>query len=255
LFLGLSGSPSQATPKEEGGSRLKAGMTFCWGGVELTLASLPACAGMTKIRWEGAVARKRELTLVGGSERKLRKRAVRDWSVGKAKAFLGALAETCNVSEACRTSGVPMTVAYRQRKLDAGFRASWIEAVGTAYSRLELILLERAFSGVERIIRHKDGSESRMREYSDALGLKLLQMHQATATEANSQVLPEDVDEIRKRLVSKLQRLKKRNEQEQEAERAQLRGAPRRDGDVVRRDAGAAAQDHRRDDSGEAGVP
>ncbi len=123
------------------------------------------------------MGRKRELTLVGGSERKLRKRAVRDWSVAKARAFLGVLAETCNVSEACRQSGVPMTVAYRQRKLDAGFRASWIEAIGVAYQRLEMILLERAFSGVERVIRHKDGSESRMREYSDALGLKLIQMH------------------------------------------------------------------------------
>lgn len=141
-----------------------------------------------------------------------------------------------------------MTVAYRQRKMDAGFRASWIEAIGVAYQRLELILLERAFSGVERIIRHKDGSESRMRDYSDALGLKLLQLHQATAVEANSELPPEDVDEIRSRLVRKLQRLKKRNEQEQEAERAQLRGDARRDGDAVRRDAGAAAQDHRRDD-------
>jgi hypothetical protein len=194
------------------------------------------------------VGRKRELTLVGGSERKLRKRAVRDWSVAKARAFLGVLAETCNVSEACRRSGVPMTVAYRQRKLDAGFRASWIEAIGVAYSRLELILLERAFSGVERVIRHKDGSESRMREYSDALGLKLLQMHQPTAAEANADLPPEDVDEIRERLVRKLQRLKKRNEQEQEAERAQLRGAARGNGDAVRCDAGAAAQDHQGDD-------
>ena len=57
------------------------------------------------------MGRKRELTLVGGSERKLRKRAVRDWSVAKAKAFLGVLAETCNVSEACRQSGVPKTLA------------------------------------------------------------------------------------------------------------------------------------------------
>ncbi len=209
-----------------------------------------------RLCWVGAtkLARKKELTLVGGVKRQLRKRGERDWSVAKAKAFLGVLAETCNVSEACRESGVPMTVAYRQRKMDAGFRASWIEAVGVAYSRLELILLERAFSGVERTIRHKDGSESRMREYSDSLGLKLLQLHQATAAEANSELPPEDVDEIRERLVRKLQRLKKRNEQEQEAERAQLRGDARRDGDAVRCDPGAAAPDHRGDDGGAAGM-
>jgi hypothetical protein len=40
-----------------------------------------------------------------------------------------------------------MTVAYRRRKMDAAFRAEWIRTIGAAFSRLELILLERAFNG------------------------------------------------------------------------------------------------------------
>lgn len=72
------------------------------------------------------------------------------------------------------------------------------------------------------MIRRKDGGEERMLEYSNQLGLQLLKMHRETAIEADSEMPEEDVDEIRERLVKKLQRLKKRDE-EQEARRAELR--------------------------------
>jgi hypothetical protein len=184
--------------------------------------------------------RKKELTLVASRKPQLRKRSARDWSRAKADKFLSVLAETCNVSEACRRSGVPMTVAYRRRKMDAAFRAAWAEAIAVAYSRLELLLLERAFNGTEKVIRRKDGSEERMREYSNQLGLALLKMHRQTAMEAESELPEEDVDEIRERLVKKLQRLKRRDE-EQEARREQLRGDAPREGDPAGSDGGAAA--------------
>ena len=107
-----------------------------------------------------------------------------------------------------------MTVAYRRRKSDAAFRAGWLEAVRTAYQRLELVLLERAFNGTEKIVRRRDGSEERMREYSNQLGLALLKLHRATAVEADREVQPEEIDESRARLVKKMLRLKKRIEDE-----------------------------------------
>jgi hypothetical protein len=169
------------------------------------------------------LARKpKKLTLVAAATPQLKKRAKRDWSQAKAASFLGVLAVTCNVSEACRRSRVPMTVAYRRRKMDAAFRAGWVEAIALAYARLELVLLERAFNGTERVITRKDGSEERMREYPNHIALRLLQMHRETAIEAESEMPVEDVTEIRERLVRKLQRMKKRDE-EQEAERAGLR--------------------------------
>jgi hypothetical protein len=191
---------------------------------------------------ENGVARKKEMTLVGAKTRRLQKRAKRDWSAAKARGFLGVLAETCNVSEACRQSGVGMTVAYRRRKMDASFRASWGEAIAVAYQRLELVLLERAFNGTTRTYTRKDGSEERMHEYSNQLGLTLLKMHRETAIEANSEVSAEDADEIRERLVQKLQRLKRRDE-EQKAQGAELRGDAPRDGHAEQRDGGAAAPD------------
>ena len=175
------------------------------------------------------MAREDRLTLVRSRKPQLRKRKAGDWSKAKAREFLSVLADTCNVSEACRRSGLGMTVAYRRRKSDAAFRAAWLEALAAAYQRLELVLLERAFNGTEKLIKRRDGTEERMLEYSNQLGLQLLKMHRDSAIEAETDLPPEDIDDIRERLVRKLQRMKKRNE-EQEAQRARLRGASPRDG-------------------------
>ena len=188
------------------------------------------------------MVRKAKLTLVAAARPQLKKRAKRDWFKAKAEKFLTVLADTCNVSEACRRSGVPMTVAYRRRKMDAAFRAQWLEAIAIGYHRLEGVLLQRAFDGTERVVT-KNGSEERMREYPNHIALQLLKMHRETAMEADAEteMTPTDIAEIRERLVRKLQRLKKRNE-EQEAERAQLRGADPRDGHVGEGAGGAAAE-------------
>ena len=186
------------------------------------------------------MARKKEMTLVAAARPQLKKRAKRDWSKEKAASFLGVLSETCNVSEACRRSGVPMTVAYRRRKMDAKFRSAWNEAISVAYSRLELLLLERAFNGTEKVTVRKDGSEERMREYPNHIALRLLQMHRETALEADFEPPAEEISEIRERLVRKLQRMKKRDE-EQEAERAGLRGDDPRAGHTEEGERGRSA--------------
>jgi hypothetical protein len=179
------------------------------------------------------------MTLVAAKTPQLRKRSPRDWSKEKAREFLTVLGETCNVSEACRRSRVPMTVAYRRRRMDAGFRAEWVQTIGEAYQRLELMLLERAFNGTERIIRRRDGSEELMREYSARLALQLLKMHRETAAEADDDMTQEDSDEIRERIVRKLQRMKKRDE-EQQARSSGLRGDQPPAGDAGEGDSGAA---------------
>lgn len=173
--------------------------------------------------WENGLARKnKDMTLVAASKPQLKKRAKRDWSKQKAKAFLDLLEDTCNVSQACRESGVPMTVAYRRRKMDAGFRAEWLDRIAIGYLKLEGVLLDRAFNGTERVVTKRDGSEERMREYPNHIALKLLQMHRETAIEADQDMGSDEIDEIRERIVKKLQRMKKRDE-EQEAERDGLR--------------------------------
>ena len=123
------------------------------------------------------------LVLVGGDEPQVRKASKKNWSKKKIEDFLSALSETCNVTLAAAEAGVSVSAAYRRRNSDAGFRGAWLEAIGAAYQRLEMVLLERAFVGTEKLVRRKDGSEERMIEYPNQLALTLLKMHRDTAAE------------------------------------------------------------------------
>ena len=156
-------------------------------------------------------AKATELVLVGGKRVQKRKASSRDWSKAKEREFLSVLADTCNVTRAAAGAKVSVSAAYRRRKTDAGFRAAWIETIGTAYQRLEMVLLERAFVGTEKIVRRKDGSEERMVEYPNQLALTLLKMHRDTAVDAAAEVPPDDVEDIRDRLIEKLERLRERD--------------------------------------------
>ena len=154
----------------------------------------------------------RGFVVTGGKNPQVRKASKRSFTKAKQAKFLSVLAETCNVTEAARQARVSPNCVYQKRKIDAAFRAGWLEAIATAYQRLELVLLERAFNGTEKIVRRKDGSEERMVEYSDQLGVTLLKMHRATAMEAAPESAPENIEEIRERLFNKLERLRKREE-------------------------------------------
>lgn len=154
----------------------------------------------------------RKLVLVGGRSPRMRKASKRSWSKAKEEKFLTALADTCNVTQACQEAGVSVGYVYARRKVHAAFRAAWLDAISTAYQRLELVLLERALNGTEKVVIKTDGREERMREYPNAIALTLLRMHRETAAEAETEVPVEDVEEIRERLIEKLQRLRAREE-------------------------------------------
>ncbi len=158
------------------------------------------------------------LVFVAGDKPKMRKARTRDWTKEKEARFLSALAETCNVTRATEEAGVSISGAYKRRKENAAFRASWLEAISVAYQRLELVLLDRAFNGTEKLVKRRDGSEERMLEYSNQLGLALLKMHRDTAIEAATENEPENIEEIRERLFNKLERLRKREEARGNAE-------------------------------------
>jgi hypothetical protein len=162
-------------------------------------------------------AAKKELVLAAGAKPKMREARPNDWTSTKEQDFLTVLAETCNVTRACEEAGVSIGGAYRRRKKNAAFRAGWLEAISVAYSRLELVLLDRAFNGTEKVVTRRDGSEERMVEYSNQLGLTLLKMHRDAAVEAAPENEPANIDEIRERLFNKLERLRQREEARGEA--------------------------------------
>jgi len=160
----------------------------------------------------GQKAKKEELAITGGASPKLRKRRRNDWTKAKEEVFLSTLAETCNVTLAAEAAGMSVSSAYARRKKVAAFRAGWAETIGTAYQRLELVMLDRALNGTEKIVVRKDGSEERMREYPNQIALHLLKMHRDSAIDALAEPSEGEVDELRQRLFDKLERLRKREE-------------------------------------------
>lgn len=153
----------------------------------------------------------KELVLVAGDRPQMRQATGKSWSQAKEKAFLSVLAETCNVTRACEAAGVGVTSAYRRKKENAAFRAAWLAAVSMAYQQLELVLLERAFVGTEKTVAVRGGEPQVMREYSDRLALSLIKMHRDTATDAEFELPADEVEEVRERLIRKLQRMKQRD--------------------------------------------
>jgi hypothetical protein len=159
-----------------------------------------------------------ELTIVGGAIPKMCKPRAKGWTRAKEEAFLTALGETCNVTAATQAAGVSVSAAYARRKKVAAFRAGWAEAIATAYQRLELVMLDRALNGTEKIVVRRDGSEERMRAYSDTAAMALLRMHRDTAAEAIDEPDEIEVEEVRERLLQKLRRLRRRILAEEQAQ-------------------------------------
>jgi phage terminase small subunit len=153
----------------------------------------------------------KELVVAGGARPIVRKARRREWTRAREKQFLTALSETCNVTVAAEAAGISLTTAYVRRKKVAAFRAGWAEAIATAYQRLELVMLDRALNGTEKILVRKDGSEERMREYPNQIAMHLLKMHRDSAMEAIEEPAEAEIEEVRERLFQKLQRLRNRD--------------------------------------------
>jgi hypothetical protein len=142
----------------------------------------------------------------------MRKPEKRSWTVTKERAFLGSLAETCNVKLSAKRAGVSPNCVYERRNRHASFRASWDAALATGYAQLEMMMLERALHGVEKTVVARDGTTTTMREYSDRTALALLRMHRESAAIANESVDEGEWQEARERIVARLQRIRERDE-------------------------------------------
>lgn len=159
----------------------------------------------------GRAAGARALAVDGGRRPRLRAKDARSWTKIKERRFLEALAESCNVKLAAKAAGVSYSAVYVRKAKDAAFRSGWDRALATGYAQLELMMLERALHGVEKIVVARDGSQSVMREYSDRVGLALLRMHRDSAAIADAEHGAEDVAEAAERILSRLKRIQERD--------------------------------------------
>ena len=152
--------------------------------------------------------------VLGASMNGVQKRTGRtsDWTQAMADRFVEVLADSCNVSLAARAIGRSVSNVYKQRSRDAAFRHAWDQALAIGYSKLEMMLLERALHGVEKVVTKRDGSTTVMRQYNDRTALALLRMHRENAAIANETVDDGEWQEARDRIVGRLARIRERDE-------------------------------------------
>ena len=153
-----------------------------------------------------------ELALDGKSSPKRRAPREGDITSAQIDTFFATLTETCNVVRSAKAAGFSKDWAYRKRKRDAAFRTGWAHAVREGYARLELVLLERAMKGTPKLVRTARGTDRVMREYSTALAVALLKRHSELADSAAEDSDEDELNEIRERILEKLQRLKDRSD-------------------------------------------
>ncbi len=148
------------------------------------------------------------LVLRGGASPKRVAARGNEWTPRMAEQFVETLAETCNVTLAAKAIGRSVANVYRRRAKDASFRANWDQALAIGYSRLEMMLLERALHGVEKVVVAKDGTSSVMREYPDRVALTLLRMHRERVTNSEQPIDEQEYVEARDRILARIKRIR-----------------------------------------------
>jgi hypothetical protein len=171
---------------------------------------------MAKAKTGAAGARRdqaagRELVL-SASKRGPQKQAGRanKWTEAKAEKFIKVLADSCNVTLAARAIRWSVSNVYVKRTKDAAFRAAWDQALAIGYSRLEMMMLERALHGVEKTVVLKSGESRIMREYNDRVALALLRQHRETVAAIEDRMDDGEYQEACERIIEKLARLRER---------------------------------------------
>lgn len=133
------------------------------------------------------------------------------WSEARTKAFIEMLATSCNVTKAAAAANMSISAVYRRRTQDASFRAAWGQALSIGYAQLEMIMLERALHGVEKVVRLPGGESRVMRDYCDRTALALLRMHRDSAVAVDEPVDGGEYDEACERIIARLRRLRERD--------------------------------------------
>lgn len=91
--------------------------------------------------------------------------------------FIATLAETCNVSEACRAAHIGRRTAYDWRESDESFAEAWSSAEQEAADKLEREAWRRGVEGTDKPVVHQGAITATYKEYSDRLLEILLKAH------------------------------------------------------------------------------
>jgi hypothetical protein len=145
--------------------------------------------------------------------------------------FLEVLSKTGCVRDACRKTGMSDTAAYKLRNRDPEFAALWATALSKVGSDLELLAWQRAVDGIEEeVFAYGKPIGTRRKRDSNLFRMILLASNPAKyggqgfgsrkalekkirkeiLAEQQAQNAAPDMDEVRERLVRRIERLRER---------------------------------------------
>jgi len=110
--------------------------------------------------------------------------------------FLKNLATSSHVTNSATAAGVAVSTVYSWRERDPEFFREWMRALAAGYELLEMDLLDRARNGVEKPIFHEGKQVATVKQYNDAISVKLLLAHKelvALTRAMEGQINPEEV--------------------------------------------------------------
>ncbi len=116
--------------------------------------------------------------------------------------FLGALADTSNVSGSARLAGVTPGHAYKVRRNEPNFAREWLSALCEGYDNLEMELLYR--------LRHGVGADSDGRKFDNAIAFRQLAMHRESAARHRAMRSNEDSEQVLLSINAKLDLMRAR---------------------------------------------
>ncbi len=99
------------------------------------------------------------------------------------RVFLAHLAETANITDACRVARMAKSTVYKRKRERPEFAAAWERSVVQAYARLEAEMLARALEPPAGGEDGEDGAAivaDRLPPLSDTMRMTLLTRHYAT---------------------------------------------------------------------------
>jgi hypothetical protein len=116
------------------------------------------------------------------------------WTKARRAAFLEELAATANVARSARKAGVSESSAYLQRRKDAGFALAWAEALVEGYTRLELLMVQRALEDMAGEALPVPRDTAKAAALSERAVLQLLAHHRQSVREHREAAATRDAD-------------------------------------------------------------
>ena len=123
------------------------------------------------------------------------------------KPFLAELANSSNVSAAARAGKVDTSTVYERRRKDAEFNRQWQVALCEGYDNLEMETLFRLRTGE---IKPAAAAKKGVRQFDNALALRLLLAHRDSATRERSMRAHEDAQSVRAAIDAKIEEMRER---------------------------------------------